>query len=172
MIFDDLIPTYIAESTYNIDYKDFYEKGFRAIIFDIDNTLVLHDRKANESAELLVYMLHRIGYKVLVLSNNGHDRVKDFCEKCKVDYYIENASKPSAKNFHKIIKMASVNESEVLCIGDQIFTDIWGANNAKLTSVLVNPLGKETKYFITIKRFFENIVKMIRKKDFDKRVLK
>lgn len=172
MIFDKLIPTYVAESAYNIDYKDFYSKGFRAIIFDIDNTLVLHDRKANESAELFIYMLHRIGYKVSVLSNNNKDRVKDFCEACKIDYYIENASKPSAKNFHKIAMMAGVKESEILCIGDQLFTDVWGANNAKMTSILVDPLGKEIKYYITIKRFFENIVKMIRKKDFDERVLK
>lgn len=172
MIFDFLMPTYIAESAYNIDYKDFYNKGFRAIIFDIDNTLVLHDKKANESAELFIYMLHRIGYKVLVLSNNGLGRVKSFCDDCKIDYYIEKASKPSSKNFHKIAKISSVDEKDILCIGDQLFTDIWGANNAKMTSILVKPMGREIKFYISIKRVFEDIVKCIRKKDFDKRILR
>ena len=46
------------DSTYSIDFEDWYRRGFRGIIFDIDNTLVPHGAPADERALALFARLH------------------------------------------------------------------------------------------------------------------
>ena len=77
-MFKKLYPTRFIASSYDIDYENLYEKGYRGIIFDIDNTLVPHGFPADERSITLMKRLKDIGYRVLFLSNNKEDRVKMF----------------------------------------------------------------------------------------------
>ena len=69
-----LFPDEMISSAYEIDYEAFYEKGYRGIIYDIDNTLVLPDAPADERAAALFERLHGIGFQAIVLSNNKGPR--------------------------------------------------------------------------------------------------
>ena len=91
---EQFYPDEYLDSTYDIDFKKFYEKGYRGIIFDIDNTLVPHGAPADRRAEELFQRLKELGYSCCLLSNNQRPRVERFNEKIQV-YFIENAHKPS-----------------------------------------------------------------------------
>ncbi|MBQ8547923.1 MAG: HAD hydrolase-like protein, partial [Lachnospiraceae bacterium] len=45
-----------------------------------------------------------------------------------------------------------------LSIGDQIFTDMWGANRAGIYTILVKPIGKKEEIQIVLKRYLEKVV--------------
>ena len=85
---EQFYPDEYLDSTYDIDFKKFYEKGYRGIIFDIDNTLVPHGAPADRRAEELFQRLKELGYSCCLLSNNQRPRVERFNEKIQV-YFIE-----------------------------------------------------------------------------------
>ncbi len=150
-------PKEYRNSTYEINFEDFYEKGFRGIIFDIDNTLVPHGMPADERAIALMKRLKKIGYRVTMLSNNKEPRVKMFCDAVDAPY-IFKAGKPNPQNYRKAFVEMGTNEKNTLFVGDQIFTDVWGANKAGLHSILVKPIHPKEEIQIVLKRYLERIV--------------
>jgi HAD superfamily phosphatase (TIGR01668 family) len=156
-MFQKFYPTEYVESSYEIDYEKLYKNGYRGIIFDIDNTLVEHGADASEHAVALIKRLKKIGFEVCLISNNKEDRVKRFNQDIKIKY-IFNAHKPSIKNYLKAMEYMNTNKSNTIFVGDQIFTDVYGANRAGITSYLVKPIGKKEEIQIVIKRLLERIV--------------
>lgn len=154
------IPIIFENTVYEIDFDEYYNKGYRAILFDIDNTLVLHDEECNEKCKKLIDKIKRIGFKIIVLSNNHLVRTMLFCNKLNIPY-ISDAKKPLVKNYLKAVKILKIEKNKCLFIGDQLFTDINGANAAGITSVLVKPIGKEKYLGIKLKRVLEKIIFMI-----------
>lgn len=150
-------PKEYLDSTYEINFEDFYEKGFRGIIFDIDNTLVPHGMPADERAIALLKRLKKIGYRVTMLSNNKEPRVKMFCDAVDAPY-IFKAGKPNPQNYRKAFVEMGTTEKNTLFVGDQIFTDVWGANKAELYSILVKPIHPKEEIQIVLKRYLERIV--------------
>lgn len=150
-------PKEYLDSTYVIDFEGFYEKGFRGIIFDIDNTLVPHGMPADERAITLFKRLKKIGYQVTMLSNNKEPRVKMFCDAVDVPY-IFKAGKPNPQKYRQAYQAMGTDESNTLFVGDQIFTDVWGANRAGLYSILVKPIHPKEEIQIVLKRYLEKIV--------------
>jgi HAD superfamily phosphatase (TIGR01668 family) len=144
-------------STYEIDFDTYYEKGYRGVIFDIDNTLVPHGAPADERSKKLFAHLKELGYKVVLLSNNKEPRVKMFNDVVKVSY-IFRANKPSVKNYVKAMEMMGTNKENTLFVGDQLFTDVWGAKRTGIHNVLVKPIDKKEEIQIVLKRYLEKIV--------------
>ena len=144
-------------STYDIDFARYYQNGFRAILFDIDNTLVEHDAPCNEKAAELIRNLKEIGFAVCVVSNNNSSRAGSFAKAAGCDY-ISDASKPSEKGYIKAMKKLGASREQTMMIGDQMFTDIWGAHNAGIYSILVKQIGPDPKMTIRLKRVGEHIV--------------
>ena len=150
-------PTFYEKSVYDIDFEKVYEKGFRGLIFDIDNTLVGHDAPADKRAVSFLKELMENGFQVCLLSNNKGPRVRKFNERIGA-LEICDAKKPSGSGYLRAVKSMGVSKDQILALGDQLFTDIWGANRAEIRSVLVERLySKETK-LIYIKRKLEKIV--------------
>ena len=79
-------PDEYLDSAYEIDFEDYYQKGMRGVIFDIDNTLVPHGAPADERAVRLFDKLRRTGYRTMLLSNNSKPRVKSFAKETGTDY--------------------------------------------------------------------------------------
>ena len=79
-------PDHEADSAYGIDYKTLYEKGYRGIIFDIDNTLVPHGAPATPQAIEFFDRLRELGFQTLLLSNNKEPRVKSFADAVGASY--------------------------------------------------------------------------------------
>ena len=150
-------PDFYVDSAYDIDYERLYEQGYRGVIFDIDNTLVPHGAPADARSIALMNRLGKIGYQKMMLSNNKEPRVKPFGERVG-SRYIHKAGKPGIKSYRKAMELMRTDCSNTLFIGDQIFTDITGANRAGITSYLVKPINPKEEIQIVLKRYLEKIV--------------
>ncbi|MCR5467901.1 MAG: YqeG family HAD IIIA-type phosphatase [Lachnospiraceae bacterium] len=147
-------PNEYLDSAYSIDYEKMFKKGYRGIIFDIDNTLVEHGAPANEKAIELFERLKRIGFKCVLLSNNKEPRVKSFNDKVKVQY-IFKGNKPHPAGYRRAMEMMSTNEKNTFFVGDQIFTDVMGANIAGIYTILTKPINPKEEIQIVLKRYLE-----------------
>lgn len=156
-MFKKFYPDCYMNSTYEIDFDAYYEKGYRGVIFDIDNTLVPHGAPADERSKKLFAHLKELGYQVVLLSNNKEPRVKMFNDAVKVSY-IFKAGKPFVKNYLKAMEMMGTNQENTIFVGDQLFTDVWGAKNTGIHNILVKPIDKKEEIQIVLKRYLEKIV--------------
>lgn len=147
---------YVA-SAYEIDFEALYEQGYRGIIFDIDNTLVPHGAPADERSKALFRRLQDTGYQVMLLSNNKEPRVRSFHDAVGAEY-IHKAHKPAVGSYRKAMERMHTGPGDTLFVGDQLFTDVWGAKKAGIRTFLVKPIHPKEEIQIVIKRFFEKIV--------------
>ena len=150
-------PDEYHSSTYKIDFQSFYDAGYRGIIFDIDNTLVCHGAPADERSIRLVKSLKDMGFGILFLSNNKEPRVKMFNDAVQAQY-IFKAGKPKKSGYLKAMAMLGTDRSNTLFVGDQLFTDVWGARNTGIYSLLVQPIDKKEEIQIVLKRYLEKVV--------------
>ena len=156
-MFQCFYPDEYYMSAYDINYENLYEKGYRGIIFDIDNTLVPHGAPADERSILLFKKLKRIGYDALLLSNNKEERVNMFNELIGV-HTIHKANKPFPEKYKEAMNVMHTDETNTIFIGDQLFTDVWGAKKAGIRTFLVKPMNPKEEIQIVIKRKLERIV--------------
>lgn len=154
---ESFYPDQYISSTYKIDFQSFFDAGYRGIIFDIDNTLVCHGAPANEQSIRLIQRLKDMGFGILFLSNNKEPRVKMFNDAVKAQY-IFKAGKPKRGGYLKAMEMLGTDKATTLFVGDQLFTDVWGARNTGIFSVLVQPIDKKEEIQIVLKRYLEKIV--------------
>lgn len=152
-----LYPGEYVDSAYRIDFDKLYEMGYRGVIFDIDNTLVPHGAPADERAISLFMHLKKLGFACMLLSNNKEPRVKMFNDAVKVQY-IYKAGKPNPAAYKKAMEQMKTNRDNTLFVGDQIFTDICGANLAGIRTILVKPIHPKEEIQIVLKRCLEKIV--------------
>lgn len=166
-MFERFYPDEYVESAYVIDYEGMYKKGYRGVIFDIDNTLVPHGAPADERATALFKRLKAIGYECLLLSNNRESRVKMFNDAVHARY-IYKAGKPGTKNYERAMDLMGTDDVNTFFVGDQLFTDVWGARKTGLYSFLVKPIHPKEEIQIVLKRSLEKIVLHFYKKKLEK----
>lgn len=157
MILETFFPDEYVASTYVIPFETLYEKGYRGVIFDIDNTLVPHGAPADERAKKLFMRLKEIGFASCLISNNQEPRVKLFNEEIQTNY-IFDAHKPSVKNYVRAMERMGTDRTNTLFVGDQLFTDVWGAKRAGIHNILVKPIHPKEEIQIVLKRYLERIV--------------
>ena len=153
-MFKRFYPDEYGRSTYTLKYEEYYKKGIRGLIFDIDNTLVPHDAPADRQALKLFKRLERIGFQSCFLSNNGEARVQSFNEKIGI-HYIYKANKPKKGAYLRAMELMGTDATNTLAVGDQLFTDVWGANRVGIHCVLVKPIHPKEKWSIVLKRYLE-----------------
>lgn len=169
--FERFYPDECVESAYLIDYEGLYKAGYRGIIYDIDNTLVPHDAPADERSIRLFERLSAMGFSCLLLSNNEEQRVKSFADDVGV-LYIHKAGKPGRSGYLTAMEMLNSDRNTTIFIGDQLFTDVWGAKRAGIRNILVVQIDRREKFHILLKRILERIVmwfyrRSIRRGEFD-----
>jgi HAD superfamily phosphatase (TIGR01668 family) len=147
-------PGEYLDSTYVIDFDKLYRDGYRGVIFDIDNTLVPHGAPADERAISLFTHLKELGFSCMLLSNNKEPRVKMFNDAVHVNYMYK-AGKPKPSGYRKAMEHLGTDPSNTLFVGDQIFTDVMGANMAGIRTILVKPIHPKEEIQIVLKRFLE-----------------
>lgn len=153
-----LYPTRYFDKKEDIPVEAYYQKGFRGIMFDIDNTLVPHDCPIDDTTKAYINHLKNIGFSICLISNNDEERVKLFAEPLEVDY-IYKAWKPAKKGYIEGMQKIGTTIDNTLFVGDQIYTDIWGANNANIYSILLDPIDPKEEIQIILKRIPEKFVK-------------
>ncbi len=132
-----LFPYAYVDSVFAIDYEKLQNKGIKAIIFDIDNTLAHHGKDATPEVDAFLLRLQKMGLKLFLLSDNDTERIDRFLQHVGHIPYIPEAGKPAPDAFLKAVELLGVEKNEVAVIGDQIFMDILGANRAGLPCILV-----------------------------------
>lgn len=150
-------PYEYVKSVFSINYEKLYEKGYKGIIFDIDNTLVHHGDNSTPNVDRLIKDIQNIGFKTLLLSNNNKERIERFMENID-SLYIDEAEKPNTEGFEKALKMLNLDRKEVVFVGDQIFTDVLGANRCGIPNILVEFIRLKNVKKIGKKRHLEKII--------------
>ena len=143
-----------VKDAYAIDYRALYDEGYRGLIYDIDNTLVLHGAPADDRAKALMAQLHAIGFATIILSNSTGHRAGVFAAAAGSE--VETGGrKPLPGKFYVCMERMGTTPETTACIGDQVFTDILGANLAGVTSILTDPLSPKELKWVQLKRPFE-----------------
>lgn len=166
-MFARFYPDKDAEATYEIDFGTLYTEGYRGIIFDIDNTLVPHGEPADKRSIEFFKGLRSMGYKTVLLSNNKEPRVKGFADSVESPY-IFRANKPSRTGYEKAMELMGTTKENTVFVGDQLFTDVWGAKRTGILSYLVKPIHPKEEIQIVIKRRLEWIVLYFYRKQKDR----
>ncbi len=150
-------PDEYMDSAYQIEFARLYQEGYRGVIFDIDNTLVPHGAPADEQAKALFSQLKELGYQCCLLSNNKEPRVKMFNDEVRVQY-IFKAGKPKVSGYERAMELMGTDKGNTLFVGDQIFTDVYGAKRAGLRTILTRPIHPKEEIKIVLKRYLEKVV--------------
>ena len=176
---EKFLPTIYKTTIYDVNYTKLYESGIRLILTDLDNTLVSYkDGEVNE--KLRAWFIDRIneGFEIMIVSNNSSEkRVKEFALKLNIKY-VARAKKPLKGGFKKVLKLASrkYESSEIVAIGDQLMTDVFGANRMNYQTILVKAIDRKTEAWTTrINRALEtHVLKALKEKHpnlFEERLL-
>lgn len=154
-----LYPNIYLNNVKEITYELLQENNIKGLILDVDNTLIDYYKNMPEGVEEWCKNLKNKNIKFCIASNsNKKEKVKAVSEKLEIPY-IYFAKKPLKLGLNKARKIMSLEPNKVAVVGDQIFTDVLGANRCKMFSILVEPI-KEKDIFITIiKRPIENMIK-------------
>lgn len=156
-LFSTFYPDRWVDSAYDIDYEGLYERGFRGVIYDIDNTLVPHGAPADERAVALFERLRAIGLSACLISNNQVPRVQPFADAVGASF-VADAHKPSTRNYLQACQIMGIRKEEAFFVGDQLFTDVWGAKRSGIFNILVKPIHPKEEIQIVLKRRLEWIV--------------
>ena len=146
-----------ADSVFMIDYTKLYKKGCRAVIFDIDNTLVHHGDDSTPEVDDLFVKIHAAGLKTLLLTNNDEERVLRFIRNIDTEY-ICDADKPDTSGYLKALEKLGVKRTQAVVIGDQLFTDILGANRSGIAGILVKFIKLPEEKRIGKRRYLEKLI--------------
>lgn len=156
-MFRKFYPNEYLDSAYVINFEQLKNDGFRGVIFDIDNTLVMHGEPADERAAALFDRLRKLGFDTCLVSNNKKVRVEGFANQVG-SKFIFKADKPSVKGYEKAMELMGTDRENTVFVGDQLFTDVFGANRAGIRTILVKPINPKEEIQIVLKRYLEKIV--------------
>ena len=151
---DLLIPDVYQKSIYSINYKKLKKNGIKCLLFDLDNTIVPCKEKEPDQKLKELFAKLEEDFKVIIISNSNKTRLTPFKEKLNVDVAF-SSRKPFKKKYKRILELYHFKDNEIACIGDQLLTDILGANRMGFTSILVNRMARYEFISTRINRFFE-----------------
>lgn len=154
-------PNYYIRKYTSLRPEFLKEKGIKLLVCDIDNTLVPHDvNLPDEEVKRFLKKIQEAGIRVVFISNNVEERVKTFVDGCELEnpIYYHFACKPLPFSYRKMVKNMSVQRKEVAVLGDQLMTDMLGANMMRFFTILTAPIVQRDLSFTKFNRVFEKIV--------------
>lgn len=157
-MFKNFKPDMYYKDIFSINYSKLRSKGVRCLLFDLDNTIEPIIISYPDSEDIRLFSKLKImGFKVIIMSNSKKSRVVKFAKKLGVDYNFLSA-KPFIKAYLKLMYKYNFKSYEIAAIGDQLMTDVYGANNAKIVSVLIDPISNIELKKTKINRLFEKFI--------------
>ena len=134
------LPRVMVKSVTQLTPESLKEKGIRLLMLDFDNTIVPYTTNdPTEEMAAWLTMMVQSDLPICVVSNSKRDRVKIFCEKWGIPC-ITHSKKPFSKGINQCLAKFDLPAKECALAGDQIFTDVLGANCAGVRSVLVKAI--------------------------------
>lgn len=154
-----LYPKAYFNNVREICYEFLKENNINAVVLDVDNTLIDYDRNLPEETIIWANELKQKGIKLYILSNtNKKEKVETVSKKMGIPY-IGFAKKPLKGGFRKVKKLLDEDYQNIAVVGDQIFTDVLGANRCNMFAILVEPVGKKDMILTKVKRPIEQLIK-------------
>lgn len=169
MIKHYFMPIEYVQSIFQIDIEKLANSGVKGIITDLDNTLVGWDvADPTEAVKEWFDRAKELGITVTIVSNNNEQRVGNFSKSLNVDY-IFKAKKPRGRAFNQASKLMNLNPEEIVVIGDQMLTDVFGGNRRGLFTIMVVPVKKTDGFITKFNRMIERrLLQHFRKKGYIK----
>ena len=159
-----LYPNKLFNNVREITIDFLTENKIKALILDVDNTLIDYDRNLHEETIKWAEELKQQGIKLYILSNsNKKEKVKTVAEKLQIGYEYFG-KKPLKMGFKKVQEKLKENPENIGVVGDQIFTDVIGGNRCKMFTILVEPIAEKDIWITVLKRPIENTIKRKYKK--------
>lgn len=148
-------PTWMVESIYTITPAQLEKNNIKAVVTDLDNTLIAWNHpEATEESILWIQEMKQAGIPVVLLSNNSEERVKVVADILELDYILRGL-KPSRRGLRKAQDILGLPKEEIVMVGDQVMTDILSANRFGVKSVLVKPILASDAWNTKFNRFIE-----------------
>jgi len=160
-----LLPDLYFKDVPSIKIEDLEQNNIKGIAIDVDNTLIDNRQEMSNEIENWVSMVKNAGYLICILSNsNKIKKISKVANALKIDY-IMYAKKPLKSGYQKIIKKFQLPPENVAVIGDQVFTDVLGANLMKMVSIYVEPISKKEYWYTKWKRPLEKMILKLYKRE-------
>lgn len=152
-------PTIYRRRITDLTVTDLQRLGVQGILLDIDNTLTTHDNpELDARVSAWLDAVRQAGFALTVVSNNRDERVRPFAEAIGLRFQAR-AAKPLPRGYRAAAASMGLTPQQCVAVGDQIFTDILGANLAGMKSVLLEPIELEVaQKFIVFKRRLERVL--------------
>jgi len=155
----NLYPKHYCKKVTDITVDFLQRNNIHGLILDVDNTLIDIDRNMLSGIDTWYKEIKKNNIKCIILSNsNKVDKVKMVAESMGIPY-IHFATKPLKRGFKKAKKELNLESENIAVIGDQIFTDVIGANRCRMFSILVDPVAEKDMFITRIKRPVEQMIK-------------
>ncbi len=159
-----LYPNLYIKNVKEIKYEMLNKNNIKGLILDVDNTLLDYYKNMLEGIDEWCKEMKEKGIKFCIASNsNNREKVNKVSEKLGIPY-VFFAKKPLKGGLNRAAKLMELKNEEVAVVGDQIFTDVLGANRCKMFSILVDPINEKDMLVTIIKRPIENLIKKNYKK--------
>jgi uncharacterized protein len=158
-----LTPKAQLETAFEITPQWLADRNLKGLALDIDNTLAPTHLPGNE-AQIRAWLepLRQAGIPIRIVSNGYPTRILEFCQLFNFDYVgvlgSKIAGKPIPSAFQHACQELGLPANQVAMVGDQIFTDVLGANIAGMYTVLVKPLTEKTMPHTKLIRNLEKLV--------------
>ncbi len=161
-------PTLALNTVLDITPEMLGQINVRALILDLDNTLTTHNNPKPADGVLdWIKNMRDNNIKLMIVSNNKTARVTPFADMLGLEF-VPSGAKPLPKGFLKAVEKLKLPRNQICAVGDQIFTDILGANFAGIKSIFVFPIEPEPGTLFRIKRAVER--PLLPKRNTDKKM--
>lgn len=153
-------PAWSAEALVDVSPESLLESGKKLVLLDVDNTL-LPWRSEEIPPSTLDWMdrCRKLGLELCILSNTRHpDRLKRLSERMGVPFLL-GKFKPNPSLYFEALERFGRKPEEAVMIGDQIFTDMWGANRSGIDGIWVRPSSGRDFIGTKVSRMGERILR-------------
>ena len=149
-----LTPDHMFKSVTDITPALLMQDGISLLLLDLDNTLAPY-KVMDLTEDVLSWTeeLRACGITLYIVSNSKTQRPELFASRLGIGFCMK-AHKPSTVSINRVISECGKDSNEAALVGDQIFTDVLGANRAGIMSILVYPI-KFSNPFYRLRYFVE-----------------
>lgn len=161
------IPNIYKKSIFEINYKKLKEQNIKVLLFDFDNTIIEKGNIIVNKKTITLFNKLKKDFLIYVVSNSlNTKKLNIVCKKLEIPF-IGNSRKPLKKGYKKL-KFKGIKNNQIAMIGDQLITDIWGANRMGYISILIDPMTNNELIWTKITRVLEKIVFKINNKKIER----
>ena len=150
-------PNMYVKNIFEIDYKKLKDRDIKVLLFDFDNTIIEKGNNVIDKKTLKFLNSLKSNFIIYVVSNSlNKSKLNLVCSKLDLPY-IGNARKPFKSGYEKL-KFKNIKNEQIVMIGDQLITDVWGANKIGYFSILIDPITNNEHIWTKVNRVFERII--------------